>query len=392
MKNILIIHHGQGIGGGLIALLGLIEHLKCDNNVKVLSIFDGIAVDYLRKLGVEVIVPESQFYNRFYSIFIHSEASYFEVIQQLLKFKSLLTFILNKYYFAPKYLSKFLDAIDVVYLNSTFICDWAYAAKKNNKKVVIHVREPLSNNFLGKNLIRSNIRKYCDRIIAITHDNANRINLLSKTNVVYDPVYQNSRNNDDIILPSNEKFIYFAYVGGEDRIKGFEQFVKSLDYLNTNIKIYFLGGEVVFNKNIIKTLIRIILNPYYLKHLWLKRKLKKSKNIIMVGLVDNVFTYFKNVKFLISPFSKPHASLPILEAFSIGLPVIVSDVSSMDELVNEKNGIKFKNGNYKELSSCINNASQINFKNYIALRDNCYDTYCSLRTNEKSINKILESL
>ena len=31
VNSVLIVHHGQGIGGGLIALIGLIEELKKTN-------------------------------------------------------------------------------------------------------------------------------------------------------------------------------------------------------------------------------------------------------------------------------------------------------------------------------------------------------------------------
>lgn len=394
-NRILIIHHGQGIGGGLIALLALIDELKDRNIVKVLAIFDGIAVDYLRKAGVEVIVPKSKFYNFYYSLFIHTEADYFGIIQQVLKFKALITFFFNKYYFAPKYLKGMLNEIDIVYLNSTFICEWAFAVKKNKKKVIIHVREPLSNGYFGKKIITDNINMYCDKIIAITDDNAKRLNLPLKTEVVYDPIYKKitvEKENDKNFFNCSTEFKYFIYVGGESRIKGFQQLVNSLEFLDSNIRIFFLGGKLTFNKNFFKSFIRIIFNPYYLKHRKLVAKLKLSINIVNVGLTDDVLDYYECSQFLISPFSKPHASLPVLEAFSLGLPVIVSDTASMNEFLDEKNSITFQNKNFIMLADCINFAARISDQQYKELQKNVILTYNQLRRNEKSVQLIIDTL
>ncbi len=391
MANVLIIHHGSSVGGGLIALLGLIEELKLDNNVSVFCIFDGVAVSYIKKLGVKVITPKSSFYKKLYSIFIHSDASYFSLVEQISKLKTLITFFLNKYIFACKALEVHMEDVDIVYLNSTFISDWAYAAKKFNKKVIIHIREPLSKNLIGQSIIRMNIKKYCDKIIAISKDNSKRINLALKTSIIYDPVVIKNRNGL-ISVKVDEKFKYFVYVGGEARIKGFEQFVKSLIYLNDDIRIFFLGNEVNYNNTPLKRLLRGFVDPFALKHEKLQKELKASSNIIHVGLTDNLFSYFNICRFLISPFSKPHASLPVLEAFSCGLPVIVSDVVGMDEHVNKNNGIFFKNNSPKSLAKQINFASNIDNKHYELLKKGSAYTYSSIKKKEVDINKIIKSL
>jgi|SRR5690554_73202 len=391
MKNILIIHHGQGVGGGLIALLGLIEELKVNNRITVFCIFDGIAVSYIEKTGVKVITPNLRFYRGIYSIFTHSDATYFGVLQQLIKLKSLLTFFLSKYIFSVKALGAHLDDFDVVYLNSTFISDWAYVAKKANKKVVIHIREPLSKRFLGYRIIRGNISKYCDWIIAISRDNASRVNLKAKTSIVYDPVVIKNRGGaNEIIVDDNYK--YFTYVGGAQRIKGFEQLARSLDYLEDDIRIFFLGGHLAYNDSFLKRIIRFIINPYAIKHEKLQKKLIKSKHIIFIGLTDDVFSYYKKSMFLISPFSKPHASLPVLEAFYHHLPVVVSNVKGMDELVNHTNGYFFKNKDYLDLAKTINMASKIGEEKYMSMRENSYKTYSSIRNNEIKIEQVLDNL
>ena len=390
-KKILIIHHTDVVGGALIALLGLVDKLRKDYEVVIFSIFDGEGVSYLRKTGATVIVPEDNFYRKIYSVFVHSEASYLDIISQYLKLKALFFYFVNKYFHALPALKKHVEDVDIVYLNSVFISDWAYAAKKLNKKVIIHVREPLSRSGIGYNIIKKNVRNYCDKVIAVSNDNASRLNLEYMTAVVYDPVVLKKRNNiDETVLNSEIK--YFVYVGGDARIKGFEQLVNALEYLDDNIRIYFLGGSTSYSNHPIKKYIRRIIDPYSKRHNHLHEKMKMSSKIIYVGLTDQVFSYYNKSVFLISPFSKPHACLPVLEAFSCGLPVIVSDVEGMDEVVDNSNGLFFKNNNPKSLAKQINFAASIQEEDYLRMKDNSFIKYQELRDRDDMIGDIILNL
>lgn len=390
-NSVLIVHHGQGIGGGLIALIGLIEELKKTNHVRVLSIFDGIAVDYLRKSGVAVIVPTSKFYSKYYQLFIHSDASYFNIIDSIRGHKALLLYFLSKYYFSKKVLNDIASEHDVIYLNSTFISDWAYAAKGLGKKVIIHIREPLSTGLFGirRKIIRSAIEKYCDAIVAISHDNSRRVGLEQKTTVVYDPVVTVNRSRPETEMKAtNTKS--FVYLGGMSRIKGFEQLVKSLEYLDADVRIYFLGGNSNYTNNGSKRILRAILDPFFIKSQRLISRLRESDNIVYIGLVDDVFNYYENSIAVICPFSKPHASLPILEAFSVGKPVIVSDVKGMEELVDETNGVFFTNLKPESLATKINEMARITAADYGEMRLACFRKYKWIREETASVASVVD--
>lgn len=390
-NSVLIVHHGQGIGGGLIALIGLIEELKKTNHVRVLSIFDGIAVDYLRKTGVAVIVPTSKFYSKYYQLFIHSDASYFNIIDSIRGHKALLLYFLSKYYFSKKVLNDIASEHDVIYLNSTFISDWAYAAKGLGKKVIIHIREPLSTGLFGirRKIIRSAIEKYCDAIVAISHDNSRRVGLEQKTTVVYDPVVTVNRSRPETEMKAtNTKS--FVYLGGMSRIKGFEQLVKSLEYLDADVRIYFLGGNSNYTNNGSKRILRAILDPFFIKSQRLISRLRESDNIVYIGLVDDVFNYYENSIAVICPFSKPHASLPILEAFSVGKPVIVSDVKGMEELVDETNGVFFTNLKPESLATKINEMARITAADYGEMRLACFRKYKWIREQTASVASVVD--
>ena len=391
--SILIIHHGQGIGGGLIALIGLVEELKDNYKVHVLSIFDGIAVDYIRQTGVAVTVANEAFYTRYYQLLIHSDASYFNIIDSFRSAKSLALYFLSKYFFAKKELAKFSSSYDTIYLNSTFITDWAYAAKQFDKKVIIHIREPLSKGLFGfrRSIIRNTIDRYCDKIIAVSYDNSHRIALESKTTVVYDPVVIKNRIHSTGIMKSS-KFRNFVYLGGMSRIKGFQQLVESLKYLDEDVRIYFLGGSSSYSDNGFKRFIRLFFDPFFLKNQQLIDVLNKANNIILVGLVDDVFKYYEDCIAVICPFSKPHASLPILEAFSFGRPVIVSDVKGMNELVDCTNGVFFMNSNPESLAQKINAMSCVSELSYEAMRVACFLKYKSIRDETESVTSVVSRM
>lgn len=393
-KKILLIHHGQGVGGGLIALLGLIEELKIQYDVEVFSIFDSIANEYIENLGVKVLRPKSLFYTRFYTLFIHSEASYISILGTIRNFKNFLLYFLSKYFFAKIELMPICQDKEIIYLNSTFISEWSYSAKSFNKKVVIHIREPLSKGLFGLryNCIRNTILKNCDRIICVSKDNLNRLNIKKKSIVVYDPVVIKNRSNEVRGKDKDDDLKYFVYLGGEMRIKGFEQFVKCLKYLNNDIRIYFLGTQLGEDSKILKKTIKILLDPYNYKLLKLQAIYKNSNNIIEIGMTDNVIQYYKNSLAMIAPFSKPHACLPILESFSLSKPVIVSDIAGMNEIVNEQNGLFFKNKQSKILAEKINFYSSLSLEQLEQKSQDAYLTYKNLRDGELSVSSILNEL
>ena len=390
MRRILLIYHGWGIGGGLIAMIGLIHQLKRQYDVHVLCIYNSNAVDYIKNEGISVEVLNSFFYRRLYSLYIKTEASYFSVPGFCKRTYALLMYYLNKYIVAPSVLKNKLGNFDILYLNSLFITDWAMAAQKRNKKVVLHVREPLANDSFkyGKNVILRNIKKYVDCVIAISKDNASRLSGIKNVRIVYDPVVDVNRGDLDIAVESDLK--YFVYVGGEQRIKGFEQLALSLDYLNKNVRIFFIGQ--LKKKKSVGDYIRFFQSSYYRKLSFLRQKILSSEKIINVGHTNNVFSYYKKAIAVISPFSKPHASLPILEAFSIGKPVIASDIEGTDELVSIDTGFLFHNGNFKELAEVVNYFAKMDNRQLMDYSTASYLHYKHIYTLSESVPAIINEL
>ena len=184
MKKILFIHHAVGWGGAPIAMIKLIKTLDPSKyDVKVLLIKDSIVAQKLEENGIKYSIASSIFFKKFYFGFIHSEAGYYKWYQVYYLFKSLLFWLLTRFYFAKKELEK--HDYDIVHLNSSIMSDWLAPARAKGK-VVIHIREPfhkgkfdlLNHLFVSQSEVASKLY--------ISNDNAKKNSLPDKTEVVYD--------------------------------------------------------------------------------------------------------------------------------------------------------------------------------------------------------------
>lgn len=396
-KKILILHHGSGLGGGLIALLGLIDELKEDYDVSVFCIFKSDAIDYLKARDIEVYTPKKETFYSKYNLYIHSEASFNNIPSFIKFFYYFILSFLNSVIFSKSELKVFSDKFDIFYLNSLFVSDWLLYSKKYFKNVVVHVREPLAKGIFGfrKNIFRCLLKKYSDLIICVSEDNKTRVNIPDKSIRVYDPVVLLGRAdpNFEVFKEPNKK--YFTYLGGSQRIKGFEQFVNSLEYLEDDIKIFFLGGltELEENTQTFSFKIRSLFSKYTRKKLKeLRIKFYKSNKIEFIGKTDNVFNYYEESVAIICPFAKPHACLPILEAYSVGKPVIVSNVEGMDEHFSNKIMEVFKNHNSKELADKINIMARFKEEELLDISRLAKERYNKIKFSNPSINALLKNL
>ncbi|MCS0589414.1 glycosyltransferase family 4 protein [Massilia norwichensis] len=392
-KKILLIHHGQGVGGGLIALLGLIRELRADHTVTVLCIFASEAVNYLRKEGVAVIVLDTWFYRKAYDLFVHSAASFFSPLGLVRNLYTLLIYFMSMYVFGPAALRKAAQDCDIVYLNSMFISDWAVAAKGLQKKVVVHIREPLADGVFGirRALIRHVIGRNADLVIAISKDNGVRLGLPSKTVTVYDPIVLDETKGVSISVEPGLR--YFTYVGGSQRIKGFAQLVDSLDHLDDRVRIFFLGYTHELERlSGWKFMIRQLLSPYTRRLPVLKRKLQESGKIIHIGVSDSVVAYYRRSVAVISPFSVPHASLPVLEAQHLGKPVIVSDVVGTEEFVDSSVGLVFENGDALALAKAINHLAGQDEETLRGMGEQGQKRSRAMHLNKPCVSQLLQTL
>ncbi len=353
MKKILFIHHGEGVGGASVSLINTILALdKSKYKVSVLLLKESNVVDLLAEKNINYTIAKNFFYRRFYKYFVHSEVSVIPLYRIDILYRQLFSWVLSKYFFAKIELNN-LD-FDLVHLNSSALTDWLLPSRRRGK-VVIHIREPIAKGILGLRfkLMQREINKYADRVIAISKDNAIRLGLINKTDIIYNFV-----NISDINLKEDKQSGKILYLGGDDLIKGYLNVVNTLDHLDPSIKILFCGNYNVISsskysrKSIISTLKSNF--PVQKKLRNAQIKMLSHPNAIFIGLVSNISDLMSECEFLISPFDKPHFSRPIFEAFAHRRTVIGTDVQGMEEVIeNNFDGVIVRRNDPQELARAI---------------------------------------
>lgn len=124
-------------------------------------------------------------------------------------------------------------------------------------------------------------------------------------------------------------------------------------------------------------------------------KLKKSKNIKFTGKVNNLSDYFKASDYFIS--ASFHEGMPnaVLEALSVGTPVILSDIPSHKEIIENCRlhvGEIFKNNDFSELKKSMDtiinyNQTELSINCRIAIRQ-----YFSAKNMAKHYESLFSSI
>lgn len=353
-KKILFIHHGQGIGGASISLINTILALDKEKyKASVLLLKESNVVKLLNQHNIDYTIAKSFFYRRIYRYLVHSEASVVPLYRADILFTQILSWVFSKYVFAASELTKL--EYDLVHLNSSVLTDWLAPCKKKSA-VIMHVREPIAKGVLGLRfrIIQNEISKYADKVIAISSDNAQRLDLKHMTEIVY-----NFINRNKFVQHEQVQSGKILYLGGDDFIKGYLNVVNSLDYLDSSIKVLFCGNYSLlpiankYSINIFSFFKQLL--PSQRKLRSAVKKMRNHPNAIFIGLVSDVSDLLYESEFLISPFDKPHFSRPIFEAFANQRCVIGSNVEGMEEMIQDGyDGIIVDRNNPSTLANAIN--------------------------------------
>lgn len=178
-------------------------------------------------------------------------------------------------------------------------------------------------------------------------------------NVIYNSVEKKENPTFAIESRSLEKgFYYIGYIGRLSKQKGVDVFIKAINKVvksNPKIKGLIIGdGEE--RKKLEK----------------LTNELNVKKNIYFLGYQNNVDYWLNQIEFVILPSRWEGLPLIPIETFANGKTIIVSNIPSNCEIVNDKyNGLIFKKDNVDDLVNKIK--SMIAQKD--ALEKHAYDTY-----------------
>jgi len=238
------------------------------------------------------------------------------------------------------------------------------------------------------------IRKFeiqIDAIIAPSNFTINLINKskqFNKTNFYHVPTFVDSISNNKEIskrynLNEGLKICYFGRIA-ED--KGIDVLVKAIKEVNSRqltIRLDIYGDYNSEYANKLKGLVKNL----------------GIKNIHFMGFVsgNEVDNTFKNYHFSVIP-SKWYDNMPnsLIESCINGVPVIVSKIGSLDELIEDnKNGFTFESSNSKSLAHKLESLFEIDEKEYNRLSKNAFNwirMYSDKETHYKNLLNIFNKV
>lgn len=159
----------------------------------------------------------------------------------------------------------------------------------------------------------------------------------------------------------NEKQIYRIPYGVE-----FDKFPYQAESYGCGRLHLIYVGQIIFRKGLhhllqvvsteFKETCTLSVIGFYNNSNELYREYKDSENIKFLGFInhDDLINYYKKSDVFVFPTLGEGFGLVLLEAMSVGLPCIVSDLAGGDDVVdNGKNGFVFQAGNDKDLSEKI---------------------------------------
>lgn len=261
------------------------------------------------------------------------------------------------------------------------------------------------NDFLF--IINNKLNNYFDiidktnkKISVITHNSMDPFNRLILNNSrKIDKVFTINQIHSQLFQKNKLKcklMRYLNYIDVEQKIKERDKFKKRIVFVGRlshekNVKLLQDAFEMVLKK--IKDLELIILGDGK------EDCFKEINNVTYFGRVDYeiVKLVLLNSDYLILPSNVEGLPFTILEAMSLGIPCICSNINGINEVINSNNGflfnlkdydkykniidnwkiIKDKNKNYKEnkisLYNKILEAYNIDINKWNELSSNCYD-------------------
>ncbi|MCU0437703.1 MAG: glycosyltransferase family 4 protein [Raineya sp.] len=174
--------------------------------------------------------------------------------------------------------------------------------------------------------------------------------------------------------PSGSRKNYFLYVGRLSQEKGIEVVLKATNHHKFPLEIIGSGDLEPMVKEYVSS------NPHITYHGF------QNKDFILEKM--------KAAKALIIP-SVCYEGMPLalLECFSTGTPVIISDIDNLNEMVtNHQNGLHFKTGDAEDLAIKIAYFEKNDFKHFYENARNTYLTKYTPEINYKILMEIYQSV
>ncbi len=318
-KKVLYIHHSGRLGGAPKSLCLLVDRIDREKYEPIiLTIKNGPAIKLLQDTGAKVIIKPYLF-------------PYHGTTVSGMNWKVFLKnnlFLIHTFIGAIREIKKINP--DLIHLNTTALFAFAAASKLlcKKRKVICHVREPLLNNIWGKILKYAN-HYFVDGYISICHNDEKTVITKNKPSVVvynfidfnlYNPNIKNTILRKELKLDKDD--IICLCLSRISEPNGILELIQRFNRLPKNFnrfKLVVVGlkRENKYEKACIT-------------------ETKKNTNTFILPFRIDVPQIIASSDIFICPFTQAHFSRGIIEASSMGKPILGNNIGGVNELIKDK--------------------------------------------------------
>ncbi len=300
----------------------------------------------------------------------------------------------KKYSFRPLFALKDLikrEEITILHCHLFKSQIFGFLLKKiwfKNVKLIFHEHGEIFQGYITYNLFMRDVKSTINKIIAVS--NATKEKLIAKAGieenkitVLSNFVDLNKFNRKNItwnMEGEREKIgikkgeYVIGFVGRLAKVKGCEYLLKALPYLNFSYKV-LIAGDGPERKKLEKLAV----------------ELKITERIIFLGYRSDTVFIYSLLDVLIMPSLSESFGLSVIEAQSMGTPVISSNIPALNEIIiNNENGLMFEVKKSQDLSlkielmykdekarnrftkNGLESVKKYDLGNYIAMLNNIY--------------------
>ncbi|WP_066190752.1 glycosyltransferase family 4 protein [Gracilibacillus timonensis] len=340
--NVLFIATYSGISGASHSLISMVKYLKT-YQINAIVILPGDGP--LENILIEENIPYKKL--KIYPWVIKIEKS--TLIKEKIKWR--IKQLIN--IFQEIRISSVIknNNIDIVHINAITASSGYIAAKKNETKIIWHIREILEQG-LGKKFWDENKAYKClnssNRVIAISDSVKNKY-----SNVISDDlfmrVYNGIDTNEYSMKPNfifEENKITLTLAGRIVASKGHEEVIYAVKFLiekgYKDIVVQFVGGD---GEKSFATYIKKLVQDFGLEN-----------QIIFLGHKSNMQDIWNETDIAIVSSKAEAFGRVTVEAMMSGVLVIGANTEGTEELIADKYGLTYEQGNYLSLANQIDYA------------------------------------
>ena len=328
--------HSGSVGGATLSLLYLLQQMDRDRyEPLVVFLKESPLRQAFRDLGVETIIARRMSY------FSHTtgESLSLRNPRGWLQVPMFLPSVFQTYRLVKRLKPR------IVHLNSSTLAPQVIGARLAGASVVWHIREYVVDGLLGvrRALLKWIARHFADSLVTIMAGQGERLGCPEKAHLIYNFVdFQVfDRGIRDLRDRSQESVKTVVMLGGVSGIKGTLEFVQAFPLVREQVGTvrFVIAGQTGANDarasmGLVRRLLsRLLSRDAFPRQVQAFVEERCGDDVEFIGVVIDVPALLADTDLVVFPSTAPHFPRPIVEAGTMAIPVVASDMEGPREVV-----------------------------------------------------------